>query len=373
MKVYIKKEKLERGVIFANKVAAKKFSLPILECFLIEAKDNFLKISSTNLESGLLWQGLAKVEKEGKSCVPKKVFSNLISFLPEEKVIQLEEKESEIIVSTDSFFSKIKTLNPEDFPVIPWPQKEVFLALDSEIFEKSLKKVINLASYSTTRPEISGILVKFTPSEIFMVATDSFRLGEKKIFQENQIEKEISLILPQQAAKELLSILPPEGEIKLYPSPSQIFFEFPSLEGEFPEVQFTTRLIEGEYPNYQEIIPKKFETEAILDKEWFLNVIKTASVFCAKNNQIDLNFLVKEQEVEILSQNPEVGEFKTKIPAKIKGKDIKIAFNFKFLIDGVLGLEEKEFLFQLVNPENPTILRPLESKDYFYILMPIKI
>jgi DNA polymerase-3 subunit beta len=177
--------------------------------------------------------------------------------------------------------------------------------------------------------------------------------------------------LPQSAAKEIIGIFDKEeGEINFYLNPNQVFVESLARELPHPKILFTSKLIEGEYPNYQEIIPKKFKTKIRLQREEFFSQVKAASLFSGKINEVKLNINKKEGKVEILSQNPDYGEFKSQIFANVEGEDISVSFNYRFLIDGISSFEEKEFDFLFTDPEGPAILKP--SEDYFYILMPIK-
>jgi len=370
MKVKILKDSLVKGMELVTRVSLKKVSLPILSTCLIETEKNFLKITATNLESAVIWWGLSKIEETGKICVDAKFFANVISHIKEE-TITLEAENHILRIGDKNVSLKIKGVNPEEFPIIPQKESLEKITISSEKLCDSLSKIINIPSPSLGRPEISGILFSFEKEILKLVATDSFRLAEKKIPLLTPQAKTYSLILPQTAAKEILGIFgKEEGEINFYLTPNQIFIESLARELPHPKILFTSKLIEGEYPNYQEVIPKKFKTKVRLDKNEFLSQVKTASLFSGKINEIKLNISKKDGKVEILSQNPDYGEFKSQIFSKIEGEDISISFNYKFLIDGISSIDEKEFDFLFTDPEGPAILKP--SEDYFYVLMPIK-
>jgi len=205
------------------------------------------------------------------------------------------------------------------------------------------------------------------------VATDSFRLAEKTIPLEKKIKKEYAFILPQKPTREIINILgEKEGKLKLYFSPNQTLFEFPMKETSHPQIQITSRLIEGEYPNYQEIIPKKFKTRVILKKDEFLNQIKTASLFSGKINEVKFTITPSKKEVELFAQSPDIGENKSSLPAKIEGDPMQISFNHKFLIDGLLNIKSSEVIFALTEEEGPCVLKPVGDSSYIYVIMPIK-
>jgi DNA polymerase-3 subunit beta len=206
-----------------------------------------------------------------------------------------------------------------------------------------------------------------------MVATDSFRLAEKTIALENKTQKESSFILPQKPAREIINIFgEKERKLKIYFSPSQTLFEFPMEETSHPQIQIISRLIEGEYPNYQEIIPQKFKTHITLKKDEFLNQIKTTSLFSGKINEIKFSIDPKRKEIEVSAQNPDIGESKSALRAKIEGAPMEISFNHKFLIEGLLNIKSSEVIFDLSKEEGPCMLKPVGDKSYIYVVMPIK-
>ena len=372
MKITILKEKLKEGVSVVEKISQKTFTLPILQNIHLETEKNFLKLSSTNLESGINWWSLAKTEKEGKICIPTRFFSSFINLLPN-KPISLENKDLFLNIECENFKTKIKGFNPEEFPIIPKIKETGIVSVDCINFCQALNQLVGIPSSSMVRPEISGVFFVFQPDLIKMVATDSFRLAEKKLFLKTKLSREYSLILPQSAAREIVGIFgEKEGDLKIYLSPNQVLFESSMTETSHPHVQFISRLIEGEYPNYQEIIPKKYETHLVLGKEEFLNQVKIASLFSGKINEVKLKIEPRSEKLEIFSQNPDLGEHKSFIKGKINGGEVSISFNHRFLIDGISGIKCKEIVFELTNGEGPAVLKPAGVEDYLYIIMPIK-
>jgi DNA polymerase-3 subunit beta len=378
MKITILKEKLREGINVVERISQKTLTLPILQNTLFQAEKNFLKLTTTNLESGITWWNLVKLEKEGQICIPTKFFSGLISSLPN-KPINLETKDLTLSLECENYKTKIKGFNSEEFPIIPSIQEGGVLNVNCLSFCQALNQVLDIPSSSLARPEISGIFLSFQSDLIKIVATDSFRLAERKIFLKNNLSKEYSLILPQTTSREIVSIFgDKEGELKIYFSPNQIWLEYMMTEISHPQLQFTSRLIEGEYPNYQEIIPKKFETHLTLSKEEFLNQIKTASLFSGKISEVKLKIDPKKGVVEIFSQSPDLGEYNSFLKGKIEGKDVSISFNHRFLIDGISEIKTRELLLEITNEEGPAILKPVQPsaeyplEDYLYIIMPIK-
>jgi len=376
MKLIILQEKLKEGVRVVERISTKSLSLPVLNNILVKAEKNFLNMATTDLEIGIKWWALAKVEKEGAITVPARVFSDFINFLPN-KQIALELKDSTLTIECENYQTSLKGLNPEDFPIIPQITEGESISVDSHSFCQGLSQIADIAIPSTAKPEISGIFFIFQKDFIKMAATDSFRLGEKTFYPNlktpNTLSREYTLILPQKAAKEIINIFgEKEGELRICFSPNQILFELPMAETSHPQIQLISRLIEGEYPNYQEIIPKKYETQVIFQRNEFLNQIKSAALFSGKINEAKLKIDPKKEKVELFSQNPDLGEYHSHLAGKIKGKELEISFNHRFLADGLLNIKSSEVVFELTGPEGPGVLKPAGDPSYLYVVMPIK-
>lgn len=373
MKVEILKENLKNGLEVVQKIVGKNLSLPILNNIFITTEDNFLNLNSTDLETAIRLWVLVKIVKNGNAVVPVKILSDFISLLPNEKVI-LEEKNQKLFIECKNFKNQIQGFNQEDFPIIPNFEDLDFIEIDNEKLCQGLSQIVDIASPSQSRPEISGIYFMFVKNNIKIVATDSFRLAEKNINVETPIKTDVSFILPQKPAKEIINILSgKEGKLKIYFSPTQIIFEFPMKEVQHPYIQIISRLIDGEYPNYGEIIPKKFKTHITLKRDEFLNQIKAAALFSGKVNEIKIKANKGKNEVEIMSHDSDIGENYSSISAKIEGEEMETSFNYKFLIDGLLNIKSSEVIFELSKEDGPCILRPVGDASYIYVVMPIKI
>lgn len=373
MKIEVLKENLKNGLSVVEKViSGKNLSLPVLDNVLISTEESFLNLSVTDLETAIKVWILVKILKKGRVAVPAKFLSNFISLLPEEK-ITLEERKQGLYIECKNFKNQVQGVNPEEFPIIPKFNDLESLSFDSKSLWQGLAQVVDIASPSQSRPEISGAYFVFSKNSLKIVATDSFRLAEKNINLESPVEREISFILPQKPARELMNILDgKEGKIKIYFSPNQTMFELPMKEVEHPQIQVISRLIEGEYPNYEEIVPKKFKTHVIVKRDEFINQVKAASLFSGKINEVKIKVNVGAKELGISAQDPDIGESNSSIPAKIEGEDIEASFNHKFLVDGLLNIKSSEVVFDFSKEEGPCVLKPVGDASYLYVVMPIK-
>jgi len=373
MKILILKENFLNGLNIINRATSKSITLPILNNILLSTEKNFLKLSATDLELVIKYWTLVKVEKEGGIAVPAKFILNLISFIPDQK-INLEVKNNILYIEGKNYKSQIKGLNPEEFPIIPEVKSDKFLEINGQVLSEGLSQVIDTASPSQTRPEIAGIYFSLSKGLIEIVATDSFRLAEKKIvLSKFSLDQPFSLIVLQKTIREVINTFGEKAEkLKIYFSPNQIMFESKMTEINHPQIQIVSRLIEGEYPNYKEIIPKEFKSQLVLQKLDFLNQIKTASLFSGKINEIKLKIDPSQEIVEIFSQNPDLGQSKSQIKGKIKGEKAEISFNYRFLIGGLSNIKSKEVMLELNGEDGPGVLKPVGEEDFIYVVMPIK-
>ncbi len=372
MEVEILKDNLKNCLNIIDPIIKKNTSLPILSNILIETEKNFLKISATNLEASIIWRFLAKIKKPGKIVVPISFLKPLISFIQESKIILYSD--NNLIIKTENQTTQIQGLNPDEFPVIPKLNIKESIKLNNKQLQKALNQVVNIPVLSQIKPEISGIYFNFKSKFLYITATDSFRLVEKKINTTKEIKE--SFILPQISVRNLLNILSfKNNDINLYFNKNQILFEWLGEETDYPQVQFLSRLIEGDYPNYKEIIPKKYNIQMVLNKNNFINQIKKAGIFSNKFFEIKINIYPNNNKIKITSENPNLGKnesyIKTEKINPIK-KETEISFNYKFILEGLNVIESSEVEFNLTENEGPASIIPVGESDFIYILMPVK-
>jgi len=372
MKIEVLKENLKTGLGVAERNIGKNLSLPILNNIFIAADESFLRFTSTDLETIVKFWTLAKVIKKGDTVLPARILSDFVSYLPNDKVF-MEAHEQAVNIECQKFTTTIQGFNPEDFPLIPEFKGTDSLIVDNKKFCQGLAQVVSIAAQSASRPEISGIYFSFVKNTLTIAATDSFRLAEKKFQLEQGVQNNHSFILPQKSARMLLNILEERnGQLTILFSVNQVMVELPFADKKHPHIQVTSRLIEGEYPNYQEIIPGQFKTTATINRDEFLNQIKTASLFANRNNEVKLSLNPTKKEIGVFTQNPGVGESHSSLPGTIEGEPIDVSFNYKFLVDGLQNIKSSEIVFEASGSEGPCVLKPVADASYLYVVMPIK-
>jgi DNA polymerase-3 subunit beta len=371
MKILILKNHLKEGLDSLSKIGGENslVSLPILKNFLIETVDNKIKLSMTNLEIAITSFIPAKVIEKGELTVPFGVFNSIISNIQSER-IDLEVQNNNLIIKTDNYQAKIQGIKKEEFPIIPKISEDGFLLeISNAFFKKALSLVMSASQFSQNRPELSGIFFNYQVSQIKLAATDSFRLAEKTI-NSNQFkcgfEKEFKTIIPLKTAQEAARIFKDENkQINVYFDSNQVLFKTDNLE-------IISRLINGDFPDYQAIIPNSLEIETNTDKEELLGALKLVGSFSDKLNEIKIAVKDKAKNMEIYSFNQVIGENQYLIPAKIKGSSIEIVFNWRFLMDGIKNIDSEDVFIGFNGDNKPAIIKNSKDSSYFYVLMPIK-
>lgn len=373
MKAEILQEKLSQGVGIVRRSIGKTTNLPILEGIKLNFQKNFLCLTATDLEVGIKWWILSNVEKQGEIVIPAKILSNLTSLTTQEK-IKLKGKEDSLTIKDKNNQTVIQGLKKEDFPTLPKVDKKNKVTIKSQKIKEGLSKVINCVASSQIRPEISGVLMKIKKNKLTLVGTDSYRLAKKIITLDQKVSGKHSLIIPQKTIQQLVNILSQvEGELDIYINDSQVLFEMSMEETDHPQFQLISRLIEGSYPDYQSIIPKKGKTIIQLDRKEFLNQVKTASIFSGRINEVKLSIEKdKQDQLQVEAENSKFGRSKSTIEAQIKGNPMEISFNYRYLTDALKTISTPEVVLHLTSNEKPGLLQPVDDDSHLYVLMPLK-
>jgi DNA polymerase-3 subunit beta len=386
MKLTCTQENLKRGLNIVSHISSKNTSLPILSNVMIRAEKGILNLITTNLEMGIKCQVRAKIFKDGSYTANSKLLADFIGLLPNEK-IDMELKDDVLEVWTENQETKMKGDSAEEFPLIPQVEKKTAYVCKIEDLLKAFTQVLFAVSVSETRPEISGVYFNFNNKELTVAATDSYRLAEKKIKLQSEAKEEKEVIIPARTIQELFRILSSISglgvdeenpgdldKIEIYFEENQVLFVFNGVE-------LVSRIIEGQYPNYKQIIPTNYKTKAVVNIAEYVKAVKTASLF-SRSGIYDVNIELKDGKLTVSSTNNQLGESKSKVGGKIEGDDNKVVINFRYLLDGLQNIDSTDVIFEMTDAANPCVLKPAESldekneaiaaQDYLYIIMPIK-
>ncbi len=367
MKFTCTQENLNRGLSIVSNIAGRNATLPILNNVLIKISAGVIRLSTTNLEIGISAVVRGKVERGGEFTVQARLLADYIGLLPKEN-IELELEEQTLHIRCGNYKTFIKGVDSTDFPLIPDLERQKPIVVKNKNFKKGLSGVIFAAAMDESRPEISGILFSFSTKELTLVGTDSYRLAEDKISLQSEAEDK-KLIIPLRTLQEVYRILAEstESEITLFINENQILFKLNS------EVELISRLVEGQYPDYQQIIPSESKTQAKVNVGDFLKVIKSVSLFCKPGiNDIKLAFVKDKNEIVVTAINSAIGENMVKVEADCTGEDNEAVFNYRYLIDGLNNLNKDEATIEIISNSAPGVIKPIGDDNYLYIIMPIR-
>ena len=369
MKFTCTQENLYRGLSVVNHLAGKNTTLPILNNVLLKAEDGSLELSTTNLEVGIKCLVRGKIEQPGAFTVQARLLTDYVNLLPKQPV-DLELKDQEVHVSCQSFETKVKGVPADDFPLIAAVSQDQGVSIDIADFKEALGQVLFAVALDETRPEINGVLFQLQKNKLVLAATDSFRLAERVIdLGKDSAKAEAKFIVPFRTMQELNRVLgesQDEKQIAISWSDNQVMFSFAGIE-------LVSRLIEGQYPDYQQIIPTHFKTEMMLDTKEFVQLVKSAALFCRAGIN-DVHFMVNagKKTVEVKAANSQLGENKGAMKAEVSGEDNEIVFNYRYVLDGLSAMEGSQVQLKLIDKHNPGLFLPTGKGGYTYIVMPIK-
>ncbi|MFM2357752.1 MAG: hypothetical protein RJA61_489, partial [Candidatus Parcubacteria bacterium] len=354
-------EKLKKAISQTEKITGKNLALPVLSCLLLEAKKNSLIIKATNLELGVEVEIPVKTEEEGILTVSGHVLASFVNTIKNDTSIFLETKENNLKVSTKHSSTLIKTTTSEDFPLIPKVSQDVEFSIDPQHFITGLKSVWYAAAAQSMRPELSSILVSCDGEYLIFAATDSFRLAEKKI--QTKTKQFDPILIPYKNIQEIVRILgEADKKVEVRANKNQISFMFDG-------VHLVSRIIDGVFPDYKQIIPQEFKTEIVVLKEDFINTLKVANIFSDKFNQISFSIKTKEKVCEVKSLNADVGESTNTLDATIKGEDIVISFNYKYITDCFQSIATDTVVISFNGSNKPAIIKPFNDTSFTYLVM----
>lgn len=363
MKLECSAEKIKEAISQVEKVVSKNSTLEVLNSVLLTAKEKSLTLKATNLSLGIEIEIPANIETEGEIAILGSVLHNTVLNVSGEKIIKLEQKDNNLVISNKNTSVLLKSIPKDDFPNLPVVDGSSFEILSTD-FVEGVKAVFYSASVSDIKPEISSVYIYNKDEKIYFVATDSFRLAEKTIKNKHQSEID-SLLIPYKNIIEIIKIISVfKDEITVSYNKNQIAFSSPGI-------YLTSRIVDGVFPDYNQIIPDEFETTAIVLKSDIQNALKLSNFFSDKFNQITLSIEPENKNFEIYAENKDVGENKTKLEGSLKGKSVKININSRYILDCFQSIEDDSITINLNGSQRPMIIKGNSDKSFQYLIMPM--
>jgi len=373
MKLSCLQENLDRGLNVVGRAVAVRTTLPITNNVLLATDKSRLKLSATNLEMAIsCWIG-AKVEEEGAITVPARLLSEFISSLPSEKVdINLSPQTKTLGLKCARFEARISGVDAKDFPPVPKVEGGISTKVEVEALRQGIGQVAFAAATEESRPVLTGVDAEFDGNTLTLAAADGFRLAVYKLPLAQAVSQKTEVIIPARTLAELNRLMADQEEaveITVNPEKGQALFKLKDIE-------LVSQLIQGSFPNYSQLIPKKYNTKAVISVADFLRATKTASIFARDGSGIVRLVVAPGGEmtpgkVTVSARSEEIGDDVGEIDAMVEGEEAKIAFNGKYLTDVLGVLHEAQVALETTNPSSPGVLRPVGVDNYIHVVMPM--
>jgi len=373
MKLSCLQENLSKGLSIVGRAVATRSTLPITNNVLLTTEDSKLKLAATNLEIAISCWMDAKVTERGAITVPARLLTDFVNSLPEDTIdIALSPKTKTVELKCARFAGRINGVDADEFPPIPSIGDGVTTKIDVEALRAAIAQVAFAAATEETRPVLTGILCEFEGKHLTMVAADGFRLAVHKASLAQPVAERTDVIIPARALNEVQRLIADQDEpveVTINPGKSQVLFRM-------KDVEVVSQLIQGTFPNYNQLIPERYTTRAEMALADFTKATKTASIFAREGSAI-VRLLVtpgegkKPGKIELSARAEEVGDNTGEVDAVVEGEESKIAFNSKYLSE-VLGVLHTERVgLETTSPSSPGVLRPVGDDKYIHVVMPM--
>ncbi|MFC1627191.1 DNA polymerase III subunit beta [Patescibacteria group bacterium] len=379
MKVSVLQENLAKGVNIAGRMVASKAQLPVLSNILLATDKGKLRLSATDLDTGVNMRLGGKVEKEGKITVPAKIFLDLVSSLPKETVY-LEVEGDRLKVKAGKFKAVVNGISAEEFPEVPSLEKGKAgkaIELDSSVLRDSLSQVALAAGVDEARPIFTGVKLEMGGKEIRMAATDGYRLSVKSIKGLEGAMKKQELVVPAKALMELVKVLGGDpssssGQVEDRKVKLAAVAEEKQLIMVYEEIEIVTRLLEGDFPDFEKIIPSSSSTKIELSKEDLSRAVRAAAIFARDSANI-VKFKINDKGLLISANAPQVGENEVQVEGKKTGEDAEIAFNSRYLTEMLSTIDEENIRLETSGALSPGVFKLLKDSSFLHIIMPVRV
>jgi DNA polymerase III subunit beta len=366
MKIFVQKSDLVEALGVVGRAVSTRSSIQVLSGILVDAREEGITLSGTDMEISIKTPLSGRVEEPGATVLPGRIFSDIAKTLaPRETVIEQKVGESQVEIrsgESDFVLHSLPSADFPQFPVFPW---EKGFAVGKEAFLETVDRVAPSASRDETRPVLTGVLIHLSKGSVKMIATDSYRLSVKETPVETTVSEKLQVIVPARTLVELSRIgsMTQAEKMTIVPTENQVLFDVGG-------VSVISRLIDGQFPNYRQLMPETFEYEVIVDREEFMESVKRVGLLAQKSAPVRLRF--STNNLTISAQSQDVGRAHESMPVRYEGDDLEIGFNPDFLVAGAQAVGEENVCLKFISPLRPGLLKG-EEDDFLYLIMPIRL
>jgi DNA polymerase III subunit beta len=362
-------ENLARGLSVVSRAVSSRSTLPVLANVLLKTEDAGLKLTATNLEIGITYWVPGKVETDGSTTVPAKLLTDLVGSLPTGDRVDLELGAGETLhIRCGRFESQVKGIDADEFPAIQTAGERPTTRIAQNVLRRALAETAFAAASDEARPILTGVLAKFEGDQVTLAAADNYRIAVKTIPILDPVP-ETSVVIPARALSELARVLADVDDpvdVILAGARNQVLFH---LDG----VDLVSRLIDGQFPNYQQVLPSGHTTRAILDREELLRAVRPAALIAHESaNIVKLQIDADGDAGITVSASAEVGDHVGAVEAEVEGDGTTIAFNARYLADVLTNVDAERFILELNGPLSPGVFRPVGDEQYVHVVMPVR-
>jgi DNA polymerase III subunit beta len=374
MKVSCLQDNLAKGLSIVGRAVSTRSTLPVLANVLLATDDGRLRLSATNLEIVITcWIG-ARVAEEGAITIPARTLTDLVNTLPQEQVdLTLDERTQTVHVSCARTEANIKGIDAQEFPLVPEPDNKNRIRVEAAVLKQMISQVAFAAASDDARPVLTGVSTRFDGSQVMMAATDGFRLSVRSAHIPGHVDKPFHVIIPSRALSDVARIISDDAEavyISLPEGRNQIIFDMDS-------VVLVSQLIDGNFPDYAPIIPRRHNTRTVVGTADFRKACKTADIFAreASNTarvRIEPGEGLSPAYAIIAATSKETGDNVAQIDASVEGEPVEIAFNVKYMTEVLNVIETPQVAMETTSPMEPGVLKPVGDNDFIHIIMPMQ-
>ena len=360
-------ENLARGLAVVSRAVSSRSTLPVLANVLLRTEDAGLKLTATNLEIGMTYWVPGKIETEGAVTVPARLIADLVNSLPAGDRVDLELEGTTLRIRSGRSHAQLRGIDAEEFPVIPAAGEQPTTRISQRVLRQALSEVTFAAATDEARPILTGVLTRFDGDRMTLAAADNYRIAVKTIPTLDSVE-ETSIVVPARSYAELLRVLNDTEDpvdLVIAPGRNQVLFHLESVD-------LVSRLIDGQFPNYQQVLPSSHSTRAVVDRDELLKAVRLSALIASSSANVIRMRLDGDSAGMTIAAAADIGETEGQVEAALEGDPVTIAFNARYLQEALANVDADQLALEFTGPLSPGVLKPVEDPDYVHVIMPVR-